>query len=145
VVLERNIHGLAQSSASGTRIERFFVQNHFATKPGLTETDETLFMGARNGDASSLAHYARMLNAGQLIFVHIESLPSSMVSEGFFFARATVTLSMVDVSTGGIVFEAVAEDVRGAGNTEEKAGRNAIVEATDIIIEQLYGHVSGCR
>jgi hypothetical protein len=142
VILERNIHELEQDSASGKRIERFFVQNNFSVKPGLTVTDEAFFFRARDGDEPSLALYGKVLHTGQLAFVHIESSPSSKVSEGFFFARATVTLTMVDVSTGDLVFEAVAADIRGAGNTEKKAGSRAIMEATDMLIEQLQGHVS---
>jgi hypothetical protein len=36
-----------------------------------------------------------------------------------------------------VVFNAVVEDVKGAGNTEEKAGKMAIAEATDQFIDTL--------
>ena len=142
VVLERNIERTVKNSVSGKRIEQFFIRNRFSVLHGIIETDEVLFMGAREGDASSLAAYRDKLDAQLVAFTHIESLTSSKVSEGFFFAKSTITLAVVDISTGEVVFGSVIEDIKGGGNTEEKAGMKAIIGATDRFIEQLNVQIS---
>ena len=141
VVLEQNNDREIENSVSGKRIEQFFIQSDFSVLQGMTETDEALFFSARDGDASSLAVYEKLLGSGLVAFTHIQSLPSSKVSEDFFFAISTISLSMVDLSTGRLVFESVVEDVKGAGSTEEKAGARAIMGATDRFIEQLHVQV----
>ncbi len=142
VVFERNIGRTVKNSVSGKRIEQFFIQNRFSVLHGITETNEALFLEAREGDASSLAAYRDTLDAQLVAFIHIESLPSSKVSEGFFFAKSTVTLAVVDLSTGEVVLASVIEDVKGGGNTEERAGLKAIIGATDRFIDQLNVQIS---
>jgi len=142
VILEQNNDCEIENSVSGRRIEQFFIQSEFSVLRGMTESDETLFFSARDGDASSLAVYEKALGSGLVAFTHIQSFASSKVSENFFFATSTISLSMVDLSTGRLVFESVVEDVKGAGNTEEKAGAKANMVATDRFIEQLHVQVS---
>lgn len=142
VVFERNIDRIALNSASGKRIEQFFLQNGFSVLHGINESNEELFVGATGGDASSLHTYKDRLDSHLIAFTHIESAPSSKVSEGFFFAKSRITLTVLDVLTGEMVFDSVIEDVKGAGNTEEKAGTKAIIEATDRFIEKLEGEIS---
>jgi hypothetical protein len=145
VVFERNIDQVVKNSVSGKRIEQFFIQNRFSVLHGITETDEALFSHAREGDAASLAQYRDELNAQLLALTLIETRPSSKVSEGFYFAKSTITLVVVDFSTGEVVFESVIEDVKGGGNTEEKAGEKAVSEATARFVEQLHIQVCDLR
>jgi hypothetical protein len=63
------------------------------------------------------------------------------VTDDFYFARSNIILNIVDSETNEILFSAVVEDVKGAGNTEEKAGRKAISEATKVFIEKLYSEI----
>jgi hypothetical protein len=142
VVFERNIDRIALNSASGKHIEQFFLQNGFSVLHGINETNEELFMGAAGGDAPSLHTYKDRLDSQLIAFTYIESAPSSKVSEGFFFAKSRITLTIVDVLTGEVVFDSVIEDVKGAGNTEEKAGTKAIIEATDRFIGKLEDEIS---
>ena len=80
---------------------------------------------------------------GELVaFIHIASVPSSKASEGFFFAKSSIALSVIDLPTGELVLESVIEGCKGAGNTEVTAGERANIEATDKIIEQLHVQVS---
>jgi hypothetical protein len=142
VVFERNINTTSANSLSGKRIMQFFIEKQFSAMQCRTETDEELFLRARGGDASSIASYSDASEAGLVVFIHIASFPSSMVSEGFYFAKSAITLSAMDTVTGELVFESVIEGIKCAGNTELKAGACAISEATDRIIEQLQEHVS---
>jgi hypothetical protein len=141
VIFERNIDRIALNSASGTRIEQFFIQKGFSVLHGINETNEELFMGATGGDASSLHTYKDRLDSQLIAFTHIESAPSSKVSEGFFFAKSSITLTVVDVLTDEVVLYSLVEDVKGAGNTEVGAGKKAIAEATDKFIVKLMDDI----
>jgi hypothetical protein len=143
VVYESNIDRVEYSSASGKRIEHFFIENGFSVSHGIGERDEELFMRASGGDASALHVYGDRLESGLIAFTYIESVFSSKVSEGFYFAKSRIILDIVDTSTRRVVFNSVIEDVKGAGSTEEKAGRKAITEATDAFIEKLRGEMQG--
>jgi hypothetical protein len=142
VFFECNIDRIALNSVSGTHIEQFFIQKGFSVLHGINETNEELFMGATGGDASSLHIYKDRLDSQLIAFTHIKSAPSSKMSEGFFFAKSSITLTVVDILTDEVVFNFVIEDVKGAGNTEEKAGMKAIIEATDRFIEKLEDEIS---
>ena len=137
VIFERNIDRIALNSASGKHIEQFFLQNGFSVLHGINETNEELFMSAAGGDASSLHIYKDRVDSQLIAFTHIESFSSSKVSEGFFFAKSRITLAVVDVFTDEVVFNSVIEDVKGAGNTELRAGIKAITEATEEFIVKL--------
>jgi hypothetical protein len=143
VVYESNIDRVESNSASGRRIEHFFIENGFSVSHGIGERDEELFMRAAGGDASALHVYGDRLESGLIAFTYIESVFSSKVSEGFYFAKSRIILDIVDTSTRRVVFNSVIEDVKGAGSTEEKAGRKAITEATDSFIDKLKGEMQG--
>jgi hypothetical protein len=64
------------------------------------------------------------------------------VAEGFYFAKSHIILDIVDTSTKKVVFNSIIEDVKGAGNTEAKAGKNAIHEATGELIEKLSKEIT---
>jgi len=137
VIFERNINELIQSSTSGRQVEQFFIENGFSVLHGIQESNEDLFMSATSGDASALHVYKEKLDSRLIAFTYIESVFSSKVSEDFFFAKSRIILDVVDVLTNKVVFNSVIEDVKGAGNTEKKAGTKAISEATGDFIEKL--------
>jgi hypothetical protein len=143
VVYESNIDRVEPNSVSGKRIEHFFIENGFSVSHGIGERDQELFMQAVGGDPSALHEYGERLKSGLIAFTYIESVFSSKVSEGFYFAKSRIILDIVDTSTRRVVFNSVIEDVKGAGSTEEKAGRKAIAEATDVFIERLRGEMQG--
>jgi hypothetical protein len=137
VVFEKNIDEIAANSSAGTLIEGYFVENGFSVLQGLNEENEGLFMSAVKGDEGSLQEYKNRLESSLLAFTHIAASFSSKVSEGFFFAKANIMLSIFDATTERVVFSTLVEEVKGAGNTELKAGRKAIIEATGVFINKL--------
>ena len=141
VVFEQNIDRIASSSTAGAQIEQVFLRNGFSLVHGIHETDEALFTGAAGGDASCMNVYRDSLDAQLIAFTLIESVFSSKVAEGYYFAKSRISLAVVDVSTLRVVFTSVVEDVKGAGNTEEKAGERAIMEATNRFVGQLENEI----
>ena len=106
------------------------------------EDNEDLFMSATSGDASALHVYKDKLDSRLIAFTYIEAVFSSKVSEGFYFAKSKIVLDIVDASTNEVVFNSVIEDVKGAGNTEEKAGIKAINEAAGEFIKRIKNEIS---
>ena len=141
VIFERNIDKVVLNSASGRLIEDFFVKNGFSVYHGINEGNRELFSGAVNGNPDSLKIYRDKLNTELIAFTYIESSFSSKVSEGFYFAKSNIILNIIDVETNKILFNSIVEDIKGAGNSEEKAGRKAINEATERFIEKLTGEI----
>ena len=141
IIFERNIDKVVLNSVSGKLIEDFFVKNGFSVYHGINESNRELFSGAVNGEPDSLKVYRDKLNTELIAFIYIESGFSSKVSEGFYFAKSKIILNIVDVETNKILFNSVVEDIKGAGNSEEKAGRKAINEATEKFIEKLTGQI----
>jgi len=137
VIHEKNIGHVSDSSASGKRIERFFIEHGFSVLHGMNEKNNEVFMRAVNGDAKILHLYEDRLNTRLIAFTSIESEFSSKVAEGFYFAKSHIILDIVDTATKKVVFNSVIENVKGAGNTQEKAGTKAIHEATGEFIEKL--------
>jgi hypothetical protein len=130
VVFEKNLDKIVLNSVSGKLIEDFFVENGFSVFHGINENNQELFINATNGDSDSLNVYKSMLDTTLIAFTYIESTFSSEVTEGFYFARSSIVLNIIDIETNKIVFNLLVESVKGAGNTKEKAGRKAISEAT---------------
>lgn len=130
VVFEKNLEKIVLNSISGNLIEDFFVENGYSVFHGINESEQELFLNATNGDAESLGVYKSRLDTALVAFTHIESTFSSEVTEGFYFARSNIVLNIIDFETNKVVFNLVIENVKGAGNTKEKAGRKAISEAT---------------
>lgn len=141
VIFERNLDKVVLNSASGKLIEDFFVKNGFSVYHGINEGNRELFSGAVNGNPDSLKIYRDKLNTELIAFTYIESSFSSKVSEGFYFAKSNIILNIIDVETNKILFNSIVEDIKGAGNSEEKAGRKAINEATERFIEKLTGEI----
>ena len=123
-------------------IEDFFVENGFSVFHGINESEEELFLKATNGDEDSLGIYRSRLDTTLVAFTYIESFFSSEVTEGFYFARSNILLNIIDFETNKVVFNLVIENVKGAGNTHEKAGRKAIIEATREFKEKLSVEIS---
>jgi hypothetical protein len=142
VIHERNIGQVVENSASGKQIEQFFLENGFSVLHGINEKNKDVFMRAVNGDATPLQSYKDKLDSRLVAFAYIESVFSSKVSEGFYFAKSKVILDIVDTSTQKVVFNTVIEDVKGAGNTEERAGKKAIDEAMDEFIQKLKKQIA---
>ncbi len=142
VIHERNLDRVVENSASGKQIEQFFIENGFSVVHGINEKNKGLFISAVSGDAASLHAYRDKLSARLIAFAYIESVFSSKVSEGFYFAKSNIILDIVDTSTKKVVFNSVIEDIKGAGNTEEKAGKKAINEATGEFIEKLKKEIT---
>jgi hypothetical protein len=143
VVLEKNLDKIVPNSVTGKLIEDFFVEKGFTVFHGINEDRQELFLNAVNGDAESLNVYKSSLDTSLIAFAYIESTFSSEVTEGFYFARSTIVLNIIDIETDEIVFNLVVENVKGAGNTKEKAGRKAISEATREFKEKLAGELDG--
>jgi hypothetical protein len=141
VIYERNIDHVAQSSTFGTQIEQFFIEEGFSVLHGINETNKELFIKATSGDEASLYAYKDKLDSRLIAFTYIESVFLSKVSEGFYFAKSKIILDIMDASTNRVVFNSVIEDVKGAGNTVERAGRKAISEATEGFIGILKQEV----
>ncbi len=141
VIYESNIDHVALSSTSGKQIEQFFIEKGFSVLHGINETNEELFIRATSGDEASLYAYKDKLDSRLIAFTYIKSVFSSKVSEGFYFAKSKIILDIVDASTNRVVFNSVIEDVKGAGNTVERAGRKAISEATEGFIGILKQEV----
>ena len=57
-------------------------------------------------------------------------------------AKSKIVLDIVDVTTNRVIFNTTIEDIKGAGNTEEKAGKKAISQATSVFIEKLKGEIT---
>ncbi len=142
VIHEKNIDHVSDNSASGKRIERFFIEHGFSVLHGMNEKNNEVFMRAVNGDLKTLHLYEDRLNARLIAFTFIKSEFSSKVAEGFYFAKSNIILDIVDTTTKKVVFNSVIEDVKGAGNTEEKAGTKAIHEATGEFIEKLAKEIT---
>jgi len=142
VMFERNIDEVAPSSASGKQIERFFIENGYSVKQGMYEGNGESFLRAFNGDIEALNEYKSKLDSRLIAFTYIESMFSSKVTEGFYFAKSNISLFIIDASTDEVVFSSVLKDVKGAGNTREKAGRNAISEATEEFIQKVKREIS---
>ena len=142
VIFEQNIDVLNQSSVSGKQIEQFFIKNGFTVLHGINENNRDIFMSAINGDTSSLNVYKKKLDSQLIAFTYIDSIYSSKVSEGFYFAKSKIVLDIVDVTTNRVIFNTAIEDIKGAGNTEEKAGKKAISQATSVFIEILKGEIT---
>lgn len=145
VVFEKNIDEVVLNSTSGKLIEDLFIKNGFSVFHGVNEDNRELFINATNGDIDSLRIYQDKLKSNLIAFTYIESGLSSQVTEGFYFAKANIILNIVDVRTNKIVFNSVIEDIKGAGNTEQKAGRKAINDATKSFIEKLENEISGIK
>jgi hypothetical protein len=141
VFFEKNMEEIVSNSTSGTLIEDFFVKNGFSVLHGKNEKNSKLFFSATNGDLDSLKTYKDELNSKFIAFAYIGSSFSSKVTDDFYFARSNIILNIVDSETNEILFSTVVEDVKGAGNTEEKAGRKAINEATKVFIEKLHSEI----
>lgn len=137
VIFERNIDELNQRSISGKQIEQIFIEYGFTVLNGINESNREIFMGAINGDTLALHVYKEKLDSRLIAFTYIESIFSSKVSEDFYFAKSRIAVNVVDALTNKVVFNSVIEDVKGAGNTEEKAGKKAINQATSDFIEKL--------
>ena len=99
-------------------------------------------MRAMNGDTSSLNVYKKKLDSQLIAFTYIDSIFSSKVSEGFYFAKSRIVLDIVDIATNEVVFNAIIEDIKGAGNSEEIAGKKAISQATSEFIEKLKREIT---
>jgi|GEM_PF-2015143 len=141
VVYEKNIDQIVINSTSGKLIEDFFIENGFSILHGIDEDNKDLFIGATSGNIDSLNEYKNRLDSSLIAFTHIESFFSSKISEGFYFAKSNITLKIVDTETNRIIFNSVIEGVKGAGNTEEKAGRKAITDATREFISKLNSEI----
>jgi hypothetical protein len=137
IVFERNIDEVVGSSASGKLIENLFIQNGFSVLQGISELDSELFASATGGEINALEEYMNRLDSSLIGFTSIESVFSSKVSEGFYFARSDIALKVFDTETRRIVFNSLVQGVKGAGSTEHKAGREAIKEATTEFLGQL--------
>lgn len=137
VVFEKSLDKIVLNSISGKLIEDFFVENGYSVFHGINESKQELFLNATNGDTESLDAYRSRLDTALVAFTHIESTFSSEVTEGFYFARSNIVLNIIDIETNKVVFNLVIENVKGAGNTKEKAGRKAISEATREFKEKL--------
>jgi hypothetical protein len=141
VVFEKNIDEVAASSASGRLIENFFIENGFSVLQGISELDGELFASATGGEAAALQGYMAMLDSSLIGFTSVESVFSSKISEGFYFARSDISLKVFDAESHRIVFNFLVQDIKGAGSTEKKAGREAIKEATTEFMRQLTGEI----
>ncbi len=141
VFFEKNMEEIVSNSTSGSLIEDFFIKKGYSVLHGINEKDWELFKSATNGDLDSLKMYKEKLKSKFLAFAYIGSSFSSKVTDGFYFARSNIILNIVDSETNEILFNTVVEDVKGAGNTEEKAGRKAINEATKVFIEKLDSEI----
>jgi hypothetical protein len=141
VFFEKNMEEIVSNSSSGTLIEDLFIKNGFSVLHGKNEKNWELFFSATNGDLDSLKTYKDELNSKFIAFAYINSSFSSKVTDDFYFARSNIILNIVDSETNEILFSTVVEDVKGAGNTEEKAGRKAINEATKVFIEKLHSEI----
>jgi hypothetical protein len=137
VIFEKNLEKIVLNSVSGKLIEDFFVENGYSVFHGINENEQELFLKATNGDTESLGVYRSRLDTALVAFTHIESTFSSEVAEGFYFARSNIVLNIIDFETNKVVLNLVVENVKGAGNTKEKAGRKAISEATTEFKEKL--------
>jgi hypothetical protein len=142
VVFEENIDAIVPSSISGKLIEDFFIENGFSVLHGINENNKELFTDAMSGYEDSLNEYKGRLDANLIAFTYIESTFSSKISDGFYFARSSITLKLLNAETNRIIFNSVIEDVKGAGSTEEKAGRKAISEATREFIGKLKNEIA---
>ena len=142
IVFEKNIDEIVLNSTSGRLIEDFFIENGFSVLQGINEHDRELFIKAASGDQDSLNEYKNILGSSLIAFAHIESFFSSKVSEGFYFAKSNIILNVIDAETNRNIFNSVIKDIKGAGNTEEKAGRKAINEAIDGFIEKLKSEIN---
>jgi hypothetical protein len=132
---------IATNSPSGTLIEDLFIKNGFSVLHGKNEKNWELFSSATNGDLDSLKMYKEELNSTLIAFTSIHSSFSSKVTDDFYFARSNIILNVVNSETNEIFFSTVVEGVKGAGNTEEKAGRRAIKEATNVFLEKLNNEI----
>jgi hypothetical protein len=141
VIFEKNIEDIVFNSTSGTLIEDFFIKNGFSVSRGKNEKNSELFLSATNGDLETLKMYKDELNSKFIAFAYIGSSFSSKVTDDFYFAKSEIILHIMDTETDEILFSTVVQEVKGAGNTEEKAGRQAINEATRVFIEKLNGEI----
>ena len=141
VVFEKNIDKVVLNSTSGKLIEDFFIKNGFLVFHGINENNKELFIKATNGNVDSLEIYKDKLDSNLIAFTYIESSFSSKMTEGFYFAKSNIILNIVDVETNKILFNSIIEDIKGAGNTEEKAGRKAINEATKEFLQKLTSKI----
>jgi hypothetical protein len=137
VIFERNIDEVVLSSASGKTIESFFIDNGYSVLQGIHESDRDAFMRAHSGDEASIDAYGSRLDSSFIVLTYIESVFSSKIMDGFYFARSNIFVTIIDRSTNEVLFSTVVQDVKGAGSTELKAGRQAITEATEELIENL--------
>jgi len=142
IVFEKNIDEIVLNSVSGRLIEDFFIENGFSVLQGINEHNRELFIRATSGDQDSLNEYKNILETSLIAFAHIESVFSSKVSEGFYFAKSNIILNVIDAETNRMIFNSVIKDIKGAGNTEEKAGRKAINEAMEEFLEKLKGEIN---
>ena len=143
VVFEKNIDEIVLNSTSGKLIEDFFIKKGFSVVQGLNEENGELFMNAAGGDARSQEAYRDILGSDLIAFTYIKSRFSSRVDEDFYFTRANIILNIIDVKTNEIILNAIVEDVKGAGSTEVKAGRDSITKATKAFIGNLEKQITG--
>jgi hypothetical protein len=137
VIFEQNIDEVVLSSTSGKTIERFFIDNGYSVLQGIHEFDREAFMRAHSGDEDFINAYGNRLNSSFIALAYIESIFSSKIMDGFYFARSNIFVTIIDSSTNEVLYSTVVKDVKGAGSTELKAGRKAITAATEKLIDNL--------
>ncbi len=142
VVFEENINEVIPTSISGKLIEDFFIENGFSVLHGINENNKELFIDAMSGYEDSLNEYKGRLDSSLIAFTYIQSTFSSKISEGFYFARSSIALKLLNAETNRVIFNSVVEDIKGAGSSEEKAGRKAITEATREFIAKLKNEIA---
>ena len=142
VIFEQNIDEITHNSGSGKIIERFFIDNGYSVLQGLHEDDKEAFMDAYNGEEESINAYGSILDSSFIALAYIESEISSKVMEEFYFARSNIFITIIDSATNEMLFNTTVKDVKGAGNTESKAGRQAISTATEELIEKLKEEIN---
>jgi len=137
VVLEKNIEDIGVYSSVKNSVEQCFTENGFAVLQGIDEKDESSFQKALNGDTQSLNDYSEKLDTDLMGLVYTKSDFSSKVSDNYYFARGNIVVKVINVKTGELFFNVFVEGKKGAGNTLEKAGRKAIEESLQTLIENL--------